>query len=265
MTNMVEEAFLINSLDTIYLKKAIAKALYSKNIDQLKISNLLNLSQPMVSNYISSNEKIPKNITNLAKNISEKIQKENSITFHTCLSISDKSLEGRYFIANKNEIISDEKNKIVDNLTEAFYLIKGKDIGGLIPEVKLNIAMLKENAETPEDVAAFLNGLIITDDRVTSYNGIRFGKSKHLSSLLLSLKDTLNVNAIMNIAYIKNPEKIKFNYSYLSKDFQLNNKNKNLDILFHKGDFGIEPCAYVLGKDAVDVVNKVIKLKEELK
>ena len=265
MTNMVEEAFFVNAHDTIYLKKAIAKALYSKNIDQLKISFLLKLSQPMVSNYISSNEKIPKNITELAKNISEKIQKENSINFHTCLSISDKLLEGRYYIAKKNEIISDEKNKIVDNLTEAFYLIKGKDIGGLIPEVKLNIAMLRENAETPEDVAAFLNGLIITDDRVASYNGIRFGKSKHLSSLLLSLKDILNINAIMNIAYIKIPEKISFNHSYLSKDFQLNSKEKNLDVLFHKGDFGIEPCAYVLGKDAVDVVNKVLKLKEDLK
>ena len=265
MTNMVEEAFFVNALDTIYLKKAIAKALYSKNIDQLKISNLLKLSQPMVSNYIGSNEKIPKNIVELAKNISEKIQKENSINFHTCLTISNKHLEGRYYIAKKNEIISDEKNRIIDNLTEAFFLLKGKDISGLIPEVKLNIAMLKENAETPEDVAAFSNGLIITDDRVTSYNGIRFGKSKHLSSLLLSLKNNLSVNAIMNIAYIKNPEKISFNYDYLSEDFNLNTQQKNIDILFHKGDFGIEPCAYILGADAVDVVNKVIKLKEELK
>jgi predicted fused transcriptional regulator/phosphomethylpyrimidine kinase len=35
--------------------------------------------------------------------------------------------------------------------------------------------------------------------------------------------------------------------------------------LFHKGDFGIEPCAYIIGKDAVDVVNKLIKIKEKLK
>ncbi|KYK24103.1 hypothetical protein AYK24_06750 [Thermoplasmatales archaeon SG8-52-4] len=262
---MVEEAFFVNAHDTIYLKKAIAKALYNKNIDQLKISLLLKLSQPMVSNYISSNEEIPKNISQLAENISEKIQNENSINFHTCLSISDKHLEGRYFIAKKNEIISDDKNKIVDNLTEAFYLLKGRDISGLIPEVKINIAMLKENAENSEDIAAFLNGLIITDDRVTSYNGIRFGKSKHLSSLLLSLKDILNIKAIMNIAYIKNPEKINFKYGYLTKNFKLNGNEKNLDILLHKGDFGIEPCAYILGKDAVDVVNKVVKLKEAIK
>jgi predicted fused transcriptional regulator/phosphomethylpyrimidine kinase len=262
---MVEEAYFVNSFDNISLKKALAKALYNKNIDQLKISNILKLSQPMVSNYISSKEKIPKNIFEIAKNLSDKIEKQNLINFHTCISISNKHFEGRYFIARKNEIISDENSKIIDNLTEAFYLLKGKNISGLIPEVKLNIAMLKENAETSEDVAAFLNGLIITDDRVSSYNGISFGKSKHLSSLLLSLKNLINVNAIMNIAYIHNIKKTKLNHSFLTKDYKLYKKKEDLDILLHKGDFGIEPCAYVLGKDAVDVVNKVIKLKEELK
>ncbi len=58
----------------------------------------------------------------------------------------------------------------------------------LIPEVKINIAMAKENAKNSDDVAAFLNGLIIADDKITGYNGIRFGKSKHLSSLLIEFK-----------------------------------------------------------------------------
>jgi predicted fused transcriptional regulator/phosphomethylpyrimidine kinase len=261
---MAEEAIFVNANDAIFLKKAIAKALYKKNIDQLKISFFLKLSQPMVSNYISSNEKIPKNIKELAKNFSENITEDNSIGFHTCITLSDKLLEGPYYIARKNEIISDEKNKIINNLTEAFYLIKDKIISGLIPEVKINIAMVKENGKTPDDVAAFLNGLIITDDKVTSYNGIHFGKSKHLSSLLLYLKKIIDINSIMNIAFIRNIEKISFKYSYLTKDFKLSEKMKNLDILLHKGDFGIEPCAYIIGNDAVDVVNKFIKLKEEL-
>jgi predicted fused transcriptional regulator/phosphomethylpyrimidine kinase len=260
---MVKEAILVQANETILLKKAIAKALYSKKIDQSKISKILKLSQPMVSNYCSANDKIPKNISDLAEKISEEIINRNSVTFHTCISFDNKPLEGSFYIARENEIISDEKNKIIDNLTEAFLLLKGKNIGGLIPEVKVNIAMAKDNADNPEDVAAFLNGLIIVDDRVTSYNGIRFGKSKHLSSLLLSLRNAINVNAIMNVAYINNPEKIGFNYSYLTKNFKLESKKKNVDVLLHRGDFGLEPCAYILGKDAVDVVNKVMKLKEE--
>lgn len=125
--------------------------------------------------------------------------------------------------------------------------------------------MSKDRADSSEDVAAFLNGLIIADDKVTGTNGIRFGKSKHLSSLLIYLKKYIDVNSIMNIAYIKNIDKTGFNYGYLSKKFKLKNNKKNIEILLHKGDFGIEPCSYVLGKNAVDVVNKVIKIKEELK
>ena len=135
----------------------------------------------------------------------------------------------------------------------------------MIPEVKINIAMTKENPTGSDDVAAFLNGLIIADDKITGYNGIRFGRSKHLSSLLLDLSDRINVGAIMNIAYVEKLENIGFNIGYLTKDFKMKNADKQVDVLLHKGDFGIEPCAYILGKDAVDVVNKVLKIKGKIK
>ena len=262
---MAEEAIFVKSGDSILLKKAVAKALYSKNIEQSKISNILKLSQPMVSNYCSSDDRIPNNIIDLAEKISNKIINGQSTTFNTCVSFSEKPFEGPFYIARKNEVISDENNRIVDNLTEAFLLLKGKNISGLIPEVKINIAMAKDNAEGPDDIAAFLNGLIIADDKVTGNNGIRFGRSKHLSSLLLYLGEIIDINAIINIAYIEDVLKTSFSYSYLTKDFKLQDNKNNVDILLHKGDFGIEPCAYILGKDAVDVVNKVLRIKEEIK
>lgn len=262
---MVDEAIFIKTENTIPLKKTLAKKLYSLGIDQPKISRILNLSQPMVSNYCSSQEKIPKKILELAEKITEKIIHENSpVSFHTCISLSKQDFEGEFYIAKKNEIITDETKKIIDNLTEAFLIIKGKDIHGLTPEIKINIAMAKENAETPDDVAAFLNGLVVVDDKIVGYNGIRFGKSKHLSSLLISLKKTLGINAIMNIAYIYNIEKTSLKHGFLTKDYKLKNNKKDLDVLLHKGDFGIEPCSYILGHNAVDVVNKVLKIKEEI-
>jgi predicted fused transcriptional regulator/phosphomethylpyrimidine kinase len=69
----------------------------------------------------------------------------------------------------------------------------------------------------------------------------------------------------MNIAYIKDIKKTNFNFDNLTDDFKLCNRNKNVDILLHRGDFGIEPCAYVIGKDAVDVVKKILKIRDELK
>ncbi len=265
MINMPIEVFLIGGEKTIYLKKSIARILYSKKIEQSKISKILNLSQPMVSNYCKSNEKIPKNILKITEKITDKIINGGSTNFYTCVSFSDKILEGDNLIAKKEEIINNENNKIIDNLTDAFLSLKGKDIGGLIPEVKINIAMAKENVNNSDDIAAFLNGLIIADDKITGYNGIRFGKSKHLSSLLLNLKNKINANAIMNIAYIKDVEKTNMNYVYLTKYYKLKDRVKKVDILLHKGDFGIEPCAYIVGENAVDVVNKLIKIKDRLK
>jgi predicted fused transcriptional regulator/phosphomethylpyrimidine kinase len=261
---MVEEIILVKSDDAIILKKALAKQLYFKKIDQIKISQILGLSQPMVSNYLNSNQRFSKKILNLAEKISDKIYNGNSAHFHTCVSFLDKEVEGRFYIAKKNELISDEKSKIIDNLTDAFLLLKGENIGGLIPEVKINIAMAKDNSKNSDDIAAFLNGLIIADEKVTSNNGIRFGKSKHLSSLLLYLQKKINVNAIMNLAYNKNIKNTNFMIGFLTKNFKLEKNQEEFDLLLHKGDFGIEPCTYILGRDAVDVVKKILKLKEEL-
>ena len=257
---MADEAILVGGDDTVLLKKAIARILYSKGIDQSKISEILNLSQPMVSNYCSSTDNISNNIIQLAEQISDKIVNGQSVTFHTCISFSNKSIEGNYFIANKNELINSENSRIIDNLNQAFLNLKGKEISSLIPEVKINIAMSKENPESSDDVAAFLNGLLLVEDKVTGHNGIRFGRSKHLSTLLLDFKDKLNVNAIMNIAYNEDILKNDFNVGFLTKNFRIVDENKQFDILLHKGDFGIEPCAYVLGKDAVDVSKKILRI-----
>jgi predicted fused transcriptional regulator/phosphomethylpyrimidine kinase/predicted XRE-type DNA-binding protein len=264
MIDMAVEVFFIQGEKTIHLKKTIAKILYSNKIEQSKISEILNLSQPMVSNYCGSKEKISDNIMKMAQEIAEKIIDKQSINFQTCVTFSDKNVEGNFLVAEKNEILTDENSKIIDNLKQAFYKLKEKDISGLIPEVKINIAMSK-NAKKSDDVASFLNGLIITEDKITGYNSIRFGKSKHLSSLLLNLKNKINANAIMNIAYIKNVEKTDMNYVYLAKDYSLKDRLNKVDILLHKGDFGIEPCAYIIGENAVDVVNKLIKIKDKLK
>jgi predicted fused transcriptional regulator/phosphomethylpyrimidine kinase len=261
---MAYNAIFIGGDKTIILKKAIAIELYKNNMDQIQISKILKISQPMISNYCNKKQKIPLDIKPIAEKISKKILNNNPINFLFCITYNKKFDEGDYYIAEKNEIISDEKNKIIDNLLEAFLIIKDKEIKDLIPEVKINIAMSKNNAKDTNDIAAFLNGLIISDESISGYNSIKFGKSKHLSNLLIKLKDKIDVNAIMNIAYTKKIEKTNFIIGNLTKDFKLKEKKKQYDILLHKGDFGIEPCAYILGKNAIDVVNKLIKIKEEI-
>jgi len=261
---MAEEAILVKTENTIPLKRALAKKLYLKKKDQVQISSILNISQPMVSNYLSSKEEISNEIMNLAEKISEKIINGSSANFHTCVTFLDDEIQGNFYVANETELISEEKTRIIDSITEAFLMLKDKNISELIPEVKINIAMAKENAKNPDDVAAFLNGLIIADDKVTGNNGIRFGKSRHLTNLILYLKSKIKVNAMMNLAYHEEISKTSFKLGYLTKDFKFEKRQTTPDILVHKGDFGLEPCVYVLGENAVEVVNKVLRIKEEL-
>ena len=64
----------------------------------------------------------------------------------------------------------------------------------------------------------------------------------------------------MNISFQDNINEEVFSVEHLKKNFELKTEEKPIDILLHKGDFGIEPCTYILGKDALDVSNKLIRL-----
>jgi predicted fused transcriptional regulator/phosphomethylpyrimidine kinase len=260
---MSEEVILVSDHQTTQLKKGIAQILYQHKFEQSRISSILHLSQPMVSNYCASKETLPINIIHLAKDIADKIMQHFPLNFHTCIMFTDKPYEGQYFVAKPNELLTDEAQTIVDTLTEAFLLLKGKDIAQLIPQVKINIAQAKHHAKTSDDIAAFVNGLIIADNKVIGINGVRFGTSKHLSSLLLYLKQHLDISAIMNISFLDDLGNHSFKYTYLTKDFKLEKIHDQIDILLHRGDFGLEPCSYVVGIDAIDVAKKVTRLLEE--
>jgi predicted fused transcriptional regulator/phosphomethylpyrimidine kinase len=252
---MAEGVIILNNGDAILLKKALARILYGKDMDQSTISKVISITQPMVSNYVSSHEKIQKEIVMQAEKLAERLEKNSKIKFNTCVTFAD--LRGEYFVAKENEIIDNEKQKIVNDMMDAFLLLKGKDVSRIMPEVKINLAVCKSNPKDKNDVACFVNGLLIMDNKISSINSVQFGKSKHLASLLLKLDS----KAIMNIRLDESFKKV-FSYGILSKDFNIK-KPGDYDLLFHEGDFGIEPCCYVLGSSAKDVAKKVLKLMGE--
>ena len=46
--------------------------------------------------------------------------------------------------------------------------IKGKNINKLLPEVKINLAMAKNDAKNSDDIAAFINGIIVVDNKFSN-------------------------------------------------------------------------------------------------
>jgi len=253
---MTKEVWIIKEEENIDLKTAIAKILYKNSYEQTKISEILNLTQPMVSNYIKSNNKISKKIEKLAQNIVKTIKKEK-INIYSCITTSKPVDNEPYFLAKKNELINNDKITIINNMTDAFLMLKGKNIEKIAPKVKINMVM-SYNPKTTNDIASFGKGFIIIDDKINTIPGISFGKSQHLANLLLYLQSkNIEVNAIMNIKKLSKIPNLKT--SYLTKDYKIKD-NKQVDIIIHEGDFGIEPCCYILGKDAKDVAKKVLKL-----
>jgi XRE family transcriptional regulator, thiamine biosynthesis regulator len=255
---MANKGFVIKSEDTTILKIALAKLMDKKGYDQVRISKILKLSQPMVSQYLKNENIINPEIIDIAEKIINSRKEIEPLEFSTFISFEKKELKEAY-LADINELITDEKQNVLDSLTKAFDLIKEVNMNKVLPEVKVNLAMSKNNAKSSNDIAAFSNGFMIINDRISMHSGIAFGKSKHLASLILYLKTINNsINSIMNIKYSS-----RFKGKYLSNDYKISDERFDIEndfILHHKGDFGIEPCTYIIGKDAEDVARRLLTL-----
>lgn len=258
MIYMGDKVFIVKEKDIVDIKICLAKLLYKKRYSQKKISNILNITQPMVSNYLASNKKISKKIMNLSEDIINIFKLNNKIIFKSCITFNDSI--GEFVLAKKEDLISDEKQQLINNLLEAINLLKEIDMKDLIPKVKVNIAMCSSNAQSPKDVASVEGGLIFVNNRLSYYGSVGFGKSNHLAKLLLKIKEKSDkINSIMNIRNLKLEKNIKIRM--LDKDFSVNQNLNDVDVLMHKGGFGIEPCAYIIGKNAMEVVNKLKKIR----
>lgn len=264
MIYMPKEVYIFDNKQLVALKAGLAKLLYKDGFDQKRISAVLNLTQPMVSNYIHNSLDVSSNIQEVSRTIAEEIKKKGIMKINSIISFSTIPSD-KYFIANENELFTNEKQEVINNLTDAFLILKDKNISRILSEVKINMVMCIKNCKNRNDIASFSNGFLIINDRISMISEITFGKSKHLSELLLYLRSKNNeIGCIMNIKYLNNLNKSKWNVEFLTKSYKLNSVSSKIDILLHKGDFGVEPCSYVIGEDAIDVAKKVIKIEKEV-
>jgi predicted fused transcriptional regulator/phosphomethylpyrimidine kinase len=151
----------------------------------------------------------------------------------------------------------DEKQKVIQNVKEALALLESHPpMVALMPEVRMNIAMALKNASNPMEVAAVPGRLIPLHGKVTAVSDPEFGASHHLASILLMTGN----KAVINIKYtgevLSSLKTLSFSYT--------DSPETPADILIDKGGFGIEPCAYIFGRDAVDAALKVLKIAEIL-
>ena len=156
----------------------------------------------------------------------------------------------------------------------------------LVPESQINVVEAPEGASSPEDVAAVPGRVVRVGNRVKRVGDPWFGASKHVAkAVLTAMKHSAYVKSAMNI---RNTPTVVAAASDLGFSISMYDRSREPpevkrvegmtipwgveeaikahgtvpDLIYHNGDFGKEPMALVLGRDAVDVVRKVLKIAE---
>jgi hydroxymethylpyrimidine kinase/phosphomethylpyrimidine kinase len=176
-----------------------------------------------------------------------------------------------------------ERYRIVQELKKAVEVLKEEKMGYLIPEVSSNLGYALPNAEGIEDVAAFPGRIIRYKDSVATFSSPEFGASQHIANIILTaMKFDPEYCSAMNIRYSKETVaqlmKSGFLVGHFNRRFEpkkvktkegsslewgvgevLRKMRRVPDFIYDEGDVGKEPMIRVLGRNPMEVVNKILK------
>lgn len=165
-----------------------------------------------------------------------------------------------------------ETERVLASVREAARLLGATPaFVALVPHVGANVAMALPGAKDPLDVAALPGGLVESRGRVRAPTAPEFGVSKTLAEVLLAALDAGGARAALNVRsdarFLDAARAAGFTVAEMpgAEERDVEALRRRLaagvpDVLFHKGDFGIEPIAYVFGADAAAVARRVAGL-----
>ena len=176
-----------------------------------------------------------------------------------------------------------ERYPVIQELKKALETLKQRHLGLLIPEVSSNLGYALPGAEGAEDVAAFPGRIVRLRDTIASLSDPEFGASQHIAKIILTVMNfDAEYGSAMNIRYSREnvarlrrkgflvghfdrklePRQVKEKEgSSLEWGVQdvLRRLKRVPDFIYDEGDVGKEPMIRVLGRDPMEVVQKVIK------
>lgn len=177
-----------------------------------------------------------------------------------------------------------QKIDVLSSLQRAVEAIEAyPKFAPLIPESQSNIVMALPEAKSIEDVAAIPGRIVRVGNRVRAVSAPAFGASSHVAKMVLvAMKYDKKMRSAMNIKFDaslirtakqklavsfydrrKEPKEIKMQEGRSTAwgaEQAIKKAGRVPDIIYHEGDWGKEPMIVVLGRDAQDVVKKVIVL-----
>ena len=177
-----------------------------------------------------------------------------------------------------------ERYQVIQELKKAVEVLKENKIGDLIPEVSSNLGYALPYAEGNGDIAAFPGRIVRFKDSVATHGAPEFGASQHVANILLTvMKFDPEYCSAMNIRYSKeNLSKIE-GKGFLIGHFDRKHEPKKVkkregsslewgvgevlkkmkrvpDFIYDEGDVGKEPMIRVLGRNPMEVVQKILNV-----
>jgi len=174
-----------------------------------------------------------------------------------------------------------KKYEVLNELCKALEILKKERIGHLIPEVSSNLGYALPYAKSFEDVAAFPGRIVRFRESIETVGAPEFGASKHIANIILSvMRFNPEYCSAMNIRYSKeNILKLRkkgFLVAHFSREAEpkkikqregsslewgvsevLKKLGKVPDFIYDEGDIGKEPMIRVLGRNPIEVINKI--------
>jgi len=277
-----------------YLRARLSEILYREGFSQSKIARYLGITQAMVSKYLGGIYKRPPGeIASLLDGIAEEIaslilsgaSKDETIAFTSrrLLELFPSEFCGHYaHYAGVSEetcrsLFAPPHSSALEEMKLALRaLLSLKGLPKLIPEVRSNLAYAPPGVKNPSDVIA-------VPGRITLVKGRPYalppepGASRFTASLILVVsKRAPEVRSVMNVRLDERVagaiRKLPFRYAEvrtggLSDEEAIAKiagpfENNPPDFVLDWGGEGVEPLAYVFGRNPVDVVRKVKALLE---
>ena len=275
------------------IRRSVARSLYNGGMSQGVISSLIGTSQAMVSKYVKSEAKPEESLRVLVEEISSEITTaamagEGTVELTERLNIDVlKALERGRLCKRHKEMSapsdckiclrgssSGDRSSVIRDLNLSAIYLESNPIPLLIPAVKVNVAQAVEDAETIDDIASFPGRISFHGGRV-NHLPPDFGISQHLASVLLSvLRSGERYRSVINLRFDESVKKTlekmgqpPLHIARSDKDvldtLEERGGGKN-GLVADPGDFGIEPCLYIFGISALDVVRRASIIHDHL-
>jgi len=275
------------------VRRGLARDLYSHGTSQESIADLLGVSQAMVSRYLKVVPGYPRSLDGMVVPMVKALTAfalqgatPDGMTEAFCRRcsemIADGALDARYaerFPGSspprcERTVLGDERSAVIEELVASARYLSGVPLPDLVPAVKMNLAQCLRSASGREDVASFPGRLQDVDGLVRLILPPQFGASRHLAEILLRAHSAdRSVMAVANIRFSRELS------AALSKELRVLSNLERVEgrihgieelvsegyrLLADPGDFGIEPCLYVLGRTSLEVARELVTIQKTI-